>query len=139
MEARAVEGSCLCGQVRYRVRPPYTWFQYCQCSRCRKRTGSAHSANILIAAEQIEWLAGDDSLSSYQLPEANSYATCWCTNCGSALPWTTKNGKWVLVPAGGLDGDPGIRPERKIFVASGAPWCESAATLPAFDTIPARE
>jgi hypothetical protein len=125
--------------VRYRVNPPYTWFQYCHCSRCRKTTGSAHNANICVASDQVEWLAGEDLLGRYQHPEAKSFSTCWCTHCGSNLPWTTKNGKWVLVPAGNLNDDPCIRPERNIFFASGAPWYEPSSALPAFDTVPGRD
>ena len=139
MEGQTVDGSCLCGAVRYRISPPFTWFQYCHCSRCRKNTGSAHNANILIKEDHLQWLAGEELRGRYQVPEAKSYSTCWCTLCGSALPWTTKNGEWVLVPAGGLDEDPGVRPERNIFVASKAPWYEHAAELPTFDTVPGRD
>ena len=139
MEAKVVNGSCLCGKVTYRVSPPFNWFQYCHCSRCRKTTGSAHNANILIGADQLEWVSGEEMLGRYQLPGAKSYSTCWCTHCGSNLPWTTKNGKWVLVPAGGLDEDPGVGPERNIFFGSRAHWYEAAPDLPTFDTVPGRE
>ena len=57
---------------------------------------------------------------------------------GSALPWTTKNGRWVVVPAGSLDVDPGARPERNIFWDSRAPWYTHAAELPTFAEVPPR-
>jgi len=139
MTTNEITGSCLCGAVRFQLTPPYTWFQYCHCSRCRKRTGSAHTANILMSADQIEWLSGEELLGRYELPEAKSFSTCWCTRCGSALPWLTKNGRWVVVPAGSLDVDPGARPERNIYFDSRAPWYSHAAELPTFAEIPPRE
>jgi hypothetical protein len=42
----------------------------------------------------------------------------------------------VFLPAGGLDGDPGVRPLAHIFVGSKAPWFEIADSLPRFDAYP---
>jgi hypothetical protein len=139
MTTSEITGSCLCGEVRYRVRPPFTWFHYCHCSRCRKRTGSAHSANLLVAVDQVEWLAGSELAGRYELPGAKSFSTAWCTRCGSALPWTTKNGRWIVVPAGGLEVDPGARPERNIFWESRAVWYAHVSELPTFAELPPRE
>jgi hypothetical protein len=136
MEDQTITGSCLCGEVEYQLRQPHIWFQYCHCSRCRKRSGTAHAANILIRPDQLSWLAGEDRLGRYELPEAKSFATCFCTRCGSPLPWATKNGKWMVVPAGSLNEDPGCRPERNIHWASRAPWYCHASELEAFPEIP---
>ena len=70
---------------------------------------------------------------------AKAFTTCFCRTCGSELPWTTKNGRWVLVPAGTLDDDPGERPQRNIHWGSRAPWYCAASELPTFDTVPPRE
>jgi len=131
-----IGGSCLCGAVRYRIRPPFSWFQYCYCSRCRKVSGSAHSSHLLLAIEQLSWTAGEEQLGRYELPGAKAFTTCFCRTCGSTLPWTTQNGRWVLVPAGTLDDDPGERPQRNIHWASRAPWYRVCSDLPAFESIP---
>jgi len=39
------EGSCLCGQVQYRLTAEPGEFGYCHCKSCRKASGSAHAAN----------------------------------------------------------------------------------------------
>ena len=46
------KGSCVCGAVEFEIRPPYRFFQYCHCSRCRKRSGSIHAANVAVPADQ---------------------------------------------------------------------------------------
>jgi hypothetical protein len=37
---------------------------------------------------------------------------------------------WFEIPAGLLDDDPGLRPDRHIFVEHRAPWFESVDALP---------
>lgn len=136
MDQSTIRGSCLCGAVAFTVRAPFLFFQYCHCSRCRKRSGSAHGANLLVKTEQLTWTRGEASVKRYELPTAEYYCTGFCGVCGSALPWRTRNGKLFLVPAGALDDDPGITPTRNIYWDSRAAWCVPAGDLPAFPEEP---
>lgn len=52
---------------------------------------------------------------------------------GSCLCGSIKSTENMLVPAGALDGDPGIRPENSIFRKSKAAWYVSPQELPKFD------
>ncbi len=135
----AINGSCLCGGVTYRFRGPEYVFQYCHCSRCRKFTGSAHASNILVKPENFEWLSGDDLVGRYELPDARHFATCFCTRCGSSLPWLSQSGGAVIVPAGTLDEDPGIRPTQNIFFASQAPWRVEVDSIVQYDELQPRK
>lgn len=133
------QGSCLCGQVRYEFSGPANVFQYCHCSRCRKFTGSAHASNIIVSPDKFEWLSGENKLGRFEHPEARHFATCFCQNCGSSLPWLSKSGKAVVIPAGTLDQDPGIRPQQNIFWQSRAVWREAVEDLPNHDELPDRK
>lgn len=136
MTQDSCSGSCLCGAVAYEIRPPFFFFQYCHCSRCRKFSGSAYAANIMVAEDQFCWTRGEDQLRRYEVPDAKYYCTTFCTVCGSSLPWRTRSGKAVLVPAGTLDEDPGATPECNIYWASRAPWYQPVGNLPFFDEGP---
>lgn len=131
--AALYRGSCLCGGVAYAIEPPFLFFHYCHCSRCRKNSGSAHSANIFLKLEQFQWTRGADLVRRYELPEAEHLCTGFCATCGSSLPWLSRNGRYVLVPAGGLDDAPVERPERNIYWKYRAPWYEDVSTLPTVD------
>jgi hypothetical protein len=133
MEQLVLKGSCLCGGVAYELSPPFVFFHHCHCSRCRKSSGSAFSANILVKAGQFRWTRGEDLVGRWELPEAQYYCTGWCTACGSKLPWQARNKKGYLVPAGTLDDDPASRPTKNIHWASRAPWSANSAELPTFD------
>ena len=132
-------GSCLCGAVNYQMEGPLKYFQYCHCSRCQKVTGTAHAANIFVPPERFEWLTGEDQLGRFEHPEAKYYATSFCKQCGSNMPWLVQGGGNVVVPAGSLDQDPGIRPSSSLFWADRACWYTELEELPKFDAMPVRK
>lgn len=136
MENKKIRGSCLCGEVTYQFTGPISVFQYCHCSRCRKFTGSAHAANIIIEPSQLQWLSGKESVGRFELAEAKHYATSFCKRCGSSLPWLAKSGKAVVIPAGTLDEDPGIKPMHNVFYRDKATWYEDVCDLVKYDALP---
>ena len=138
MSEKKVTGSCLCHEVSYEINGNMGVFQYCHCSRCRKTTGSAHAANLFVAPGDFNWSTGEEFVGRYDPDFTKYFATSFCKKCGSSLPWLSKSGKVVIVPAGTLDGDPGIRPSKNIFCGSNAEWYTSAESLPEFDEGPPR-
>ncbi len=138
MSDQPINGSCLCGSIGYRVHGHLGIFQYCHCSRCRKFTGSAFAANLLVAPGDFEWTRGEHLLGRYELDEARHLATGFCTRCGSSLPWQGQTGKAVVVPCGTLDDEPWIKPSQNIFYDSHADWYQEPATLPKYAELPNR-
>jgi hypothetical protein len=139
MSSKPLTGSCLCNRVVYEIDGNLGIFQYCHCSRCRKFSGSAFAANLFVAPESFRWISGEAHVARFELAEAEHFATAFCSHCGSSLPWLTKTGRVVVVPAGTLDGDPQIHPARNIFCASRASWYADPGSLPEFDALPPRK
>jgi len=133
-----INGSCLCGDVAFTVQPPFVFFQYCHCSRCRKLSGSAHAANIFVKLSQFAWTKGEATVQRFELPAAEYFCSGFCPRCGSSMPWLNRSGKYMLIPAGSLDEDPGARPDRNIYWGSRAPWYVPAGELPIFEEGPPR-
>lgn len=138
-DSGVVQGGCLCGEVAYEIRGNLGIFQYCHCSRCRKFTGSVHAANLIVTPDQFQWLKGEEFVGRHELKDAKHFATCFCRKCGSSLPWITKTQKAIVIPAGTLDGDPGIRPAQNIFWGSKACWYEDANSLIKYEELPDRK
>ena len=138
MQNNKITGSCLCGSVSYQYEGPARVFQYCHCSRCRKFTGSAHASNIIVDPPQFQWLSGEEHVGRFEHAEAKHFATSFCKNCGSSLPWRTKSGKAVIVPAGTLDDNPGEKPIHNIYYADKAPWYEHVDSLKKYDALPVK-
>jgi hypothetical protein len=114
-------GGCLCGGVRFEITEPLVSAGYCHCTRCQRRTGTAASAQARIAPGSLRILSGDELIRAYEPPDG--FAKHFCSACGSAL-WSRSpdDPEIVSVRLGAFDGDPGIRPSARTFVAFAAPW-----------------
>lgn len=134
-----VKGSCLCGEVIYKITGNIGVFQYCHCSRCRKFTGSAHASNLFTKPDQFLWLEGESYIGRYAPKDTKYFTTAFCKQCGSSLPWQSKNGQTIIVPAGTLDNHPGIDPVQNIFCGSKAEWYTPPSELPQYEQLPSKQ
>jgi len=125
-----VQGSCLCGAVAFEVELPLREMRHCHCSRCRKARSAAHATNVIAREAALRWLRGEERVVSYKVPDAKFFANCFCSACGSKVPRVDPSRGLAIVPAGGLDHDPGARPQMHIFVGSKASWHEIGDSLP---------
>jgi hypothetical protein len=118
----ALTGGCLCGAVRFEVTEPLVSAGYCHCTRCQRRTGTAASAQARIAPGSLRVLSGEEVVRGYD-PGDGGFTKHFCSECGSAL-WSRhpEDPDVVSVRLGAFDGDPGIRPQHRQFVAYAAPW-----------------
>lgn len=136
MDHSPVTGACLCGSVKFAIRPPYSAFRYCHCSRCRKASGSAHASNLFVPRAQFEWRAGESSIRRFDMREAQRFSVWFCSECGCRVPHKVRTREDMLVPAGLLEGDPGIKPECSIFWESKAPWYREPNAAPCHGEYP---
>lgn len=74
----------------------------------------------------------------FDLPGAERFGINFCPTCGGNVPRVSVKAGVVNVPAGSLDGDPGIAPAHHIYVASKAPWFEISDDLPQYPEAPPR-
>ncbi len=124
-----IRGSCLCGAIAFEA-GNYIEFSNCHCSRCRKARGAAYASNVFVKPADFRWLRGENLLTDYRLPAAQRFGNVFCRVCGSPMPRAVPMRDFVVIPAGALDGAPGIRPSYHIFVGSKAPWHEITDDLP---------
>ncbi|MGH3130258.1 MAG: GFA family protein [Gaiellaceae bacterium] len=116
-------GSCLCGGVAFEVTLPFRRANHCHCSRCRKHSGAFGLTQGRVPREGFRLLRGEELLQVYR--PGGGMAKAFCSRCGSSLfGGTWPDGPEVSIRFGALDGDPGIRPQYRSFVASKAPWDE---------------
>lgn len=127
-------GSCLCGAVRFEIEGSFERFMLCHCSRCRKGSGSAHGANLFSSTARLTWLTGQELTRRFQLPESR-HSRCFCTQCGSALPYEMP-GPYLVVPAGSLETELNMAPQAHIFTADRADWDQDLHTIAAFEQFP---
>lgn len=117
----ALTGHCGCGAIRFEIDEPLDAAGYCHCTRCQRRTGGAASATARLAPGSLRVVEGEDLLRAWE-PEGG-FAKIFCRECGSALFGRAPDSDEIsLVRLGVIDGDPGIRPQGRQFVADAAVW-----------------
>lgn len=58
-------GSCLCGDVQFKVNTNIQAMYHCHCSLCRKQSGTAANAATLVHQQYFEWTSEQTSISCY--------------------------------------------------------------------------
>jgi hypothetical protein len=129
-------GSCLCGAVKYEVAGQPKLFYHCHCKRCRKATGTGHASNLFLQPATLKWLAGQEHIRAFKVPEAQRFTNQFCEMCGGRLPRQPPGSDVAIVPAGSLDDEAPISPQARIFTGSRASWSCSADELPVHEGAP---
>ncbi len=127
-----IRGSCLCGGVRFEITRAAGPFELCHCNRCRKVSGSAYVAGLKVDAKDFRLVDGKELIKTFEAPIIEAppaYRQSFCSNCGCPVPNETRAGSWY-VPAGALDDDPNVRPDKHIYVELKAPWDTITGDLP---------
>src|SRR3954469_7629855 len=100
-----ITGGCACGSVRYEVSEPFVSSNYCHCTRCQRRTGTAASANGRTAPGSFRTTSGEEHIGTWA--PAGGAAENFCGICGSALFSRTDGAPPTIgVRLGAVDGDP---------------------------------
>jgi hypothetical protein len=131
-----IRGGCLCGGVRFEIDRAVGPFELCHCNRCRKVSGSAFLATVGVRRDEFRLSSGRDLIRTYDAPLREAppaYRVCFCGICGSCVPDPDVDADWFEIPAGLLDDDPQLRPDKHIFVELKADWFQIADQLPQLD------
>jgi hypothetical protein len=115
-------GGCLCGGVRFELHAAPDGASYCHCTRCQRRTGTAASANAGVDGDALRITQGNELVKSWRHPDGG-FEKCFCSECGSHLfSRNPDDHSQVGMRMGAFDGDPGVRPTARQFVAYAATW-----------------
>jgi hypothetical protein len=128
-------GRCLCGAVHFEA-GSFAAMTHCHCSMCRRHHGAMFATFLDAPRAAFRWISGEEEIVTYR--SSGRGLRTFCRRCGSALPTFLPD--WpdvVTVPAGLVEGDPGIRPKYHEFAASAPDWFPIADALPRHATRPA--
>jgi hypothetical protein len=137
MTQLTLEGSCLCGAVKYEVSGNPQRFYHCHCSRCRKSSGTGHATNLLMTDATLVFTSGESLLKQYKVPEAKRFTRQFCSRCGSSVARFVQETGAVVIPAGSVDGEIPVKPQARIFWDSRADWSCDGDALPRYSEYPA--
>ena len=126
-----IEGSCLCGAIRYQAAVLAGPMVHCHCRMCRKAHGAAFSTILPVSTAGFRWLAGEELLAHF---ESSPGKRRWfCRRCGSQLISTRDdNTESLLLRAGCIDSGYDAKPAAHGWVEFMASWHRITDDLPRF-------
>ena len=121
----ALQGSCLCGEVRFEIDGPLMRSSRCHCRQCQKAHGAPFRTRARGAAADFRFLAGEELVSFYRSTPGTHRG--FCKVCGAPVlvkfdersrSAQTDPGAVALygVALATLDDDPGVRPDAHAFI-----------------------
>lgn len=123
-----LNGSCLCGTVRYEIDQLDTPIGHCHCTTCRKAHAAAFASTARVVRPHFRWRAGQEALGAYE-SSPGRYRR-FCARCGSHILAERLDDPHILLRVATLDDDPGVRPVVHIFIADAVPWLDEGDDLP---------
>ena len=130
-----ITGSCLCGAIQYIVNGAIKAVANCHCNICQKTTGGVFGTIAVIGENDLEVIAGQDNLTTYQVSEkAIKY---FCRTCGTPIFNLHKRypGNY-MTQVGSFDDPSLVTPAINIFCENMMPWVKSIADLKCFEREP---
>ena len=129
----AIGGSCSCGAVRYEFDGRADRMVHCHCADCRKSNSAPFSTKVFVARDRFRWISGESDLARFEPSAPIHGPVSFCRTCSSSMPVCVDESDVVMIPAGAIDQDPGLRPQAHIHAASKASWAKITDDLPQFD------
>lgn len=137
MPESLLEGSCLCGGVRYRVRVdgPLEAMACCHRVQCRKASGAEFATNANAEAANFEFLAGEELLRGYEWSVGNERV--FCGRSGSPiLKRSAEHPERIQLRLGCVDTPIEQTPAVRVYLSEKAGWTEVLDSIPRLDTRP---
>ncbi|MBN7820985.1 GFA family protein [Bowmanella yangjiangensis] len=128
-----IKGSCLCGQVSYRIAGKVGDIVHCHCGTCRKAHGAAFSSVAAVADADFQ-LEGAEQLNQFESsPGKHRY---FCRQCGTQIYAKRENTSHIILRLGSLDDDPCSQEAMHIWLSDKACWYELHTSLPEHQAFP---
>jgi len=115
-------GSCLCGAVSFCLLSGPRAVTNCHCRMCQKQHGAAFATYANVPRADLEYLAGQKLLTSYN--SSGSIVRRFCSGCGSNIEWSgsEKFPDWVSIAVALLDTSFESKGIKDVHLESRACW-----------------
>ena len=129
MASESIGGSCLCGEVRFLLRPPTQVCAHCHCTMCRRAHGAGFVTWVRLPKAQFEIVSGGETLLHYRSSE--HAVRSFCGRCGSSLFFESSHSPdTVDIVLANLEGPLDRAPGLHVFFDDRADWIAVGDDLP---------
>lgn len=125
-----IDGSCLCGNVKYSISGNIGNIEHCHCRTCRKAHASAFSSVAAVRDADFK-ITGGEWLSSYE--SSKGKIRYFCSTCGTQIYAKREGAPNIILRLGSLDTDQKLNEKKHIWVSQKASWYKINSDLPEHD------
>lgn len=130
-----IEGSCLCGAVKYQVELIPDKIFNCHCQYCRKAHGAAYATMAFAKGDTLQ-VFDDQGMLKEHKNDLGGYRA-FCSNCGSRLMnYGPDKSLYLSIALATVDTPVDNAPVAHANTESKASWCEPYAGIPSFPGFP---
>jgi hypothetical protein len=118
-----LNGSCLCGAIRYTVDAAVSDLRACHCTHCQKSSGGAGTVNAVIPSAAFKLTRGRPKRYDVKADSGRILYRYFCGECGSPLySQRANNPDIVVVRAGSFDDAGDMKIGTHIWTKSARSW-----------------
>ncbi|WP_209504977.1 MULTISPECIES: GFA family protein [unclassified Ruegeria] len=128
-----IEGSCLCGAVKFNLKSQPSVMGTCHCSRCRK---AGASTVVFVNKEDLVWVRGRENVTLHRPDPPYKYGRCFCENCGTSLGEIISEADSFPIAANALDTGLEQKVQFHEFVSEKPDWYEICDDAPQNESHP---
>ena len=131
---QTINGTCLCGQIRYKAVAAPLFQAHCQ--DCRRNGGSAFAALVFVPIESLNW-QGETHSFCHNSDSGNTMTKHFCSNCGSQM-FGTNSAKpdRIHIKVGTMDDAKWFQPQCNVWASSRLPSTPVSPDVKDFATMP---
>lgn len=128
-----MQGSCMCGGVRFEYAGAFGTITICHCSDCRKAQGGSGVIAAPVEKEKFQWTQGEELIQEYESSPGKKRA--FCRTCGTPL-YSRRDAEpaTLRLRMGSLDSEVEATPAAHIFTLDLPAWAAISDNLPHYDT-----
>ncbi len=120
MEREILEGSCLCGAIRFEVSAAPIEIVRCHCRMCQKAHGASFASFARVRHGEFSVIEGADSMTTYR--SSDVARRTFCSRCGSALQFLRDGDDTFGLAISALDSPLEPQPIRNYHEESRSGW-----------------
>ncbi|MBS0220069.1 MAG: GFA family protein [Proteobacteria bacterium] len=122
-----LDGGCICGALRYRVKDlPLAVFM-CHCDNCQKRTGSAFSLSMIVWRKDFETTSGETLWCDLPGGSGALHRQHVCPHCLTRTHTEMMAHPDIInVRPGTLDRPQAVMPVAQVWTSAAHPWALAA-------------
>jgi len=117
-----INGSCLCGAIKFTVAGNFDSVSHCHCKMCQKQHGAAYATYARFNREDLHYIRGESQLTIYN--SSDDILRKFCKTCGSNIEWTRSiaNPKKVGLAVGLFDSEFTCKAIKDLHLESKEKW-----------------